>query len=138
MRIRRATIEDLPVMQSICANEPLAAQWSQAQWRVIFEQPMPRRMAWLVECECGVVNGFLVARCEPEWRRRGAGRELIRVLILVARAAGAERILLEVREQNRPAIALYILSGFEEISRRRNYYEHPPDDALILVHNTER
>ena len=44
---------------------------------------------------------------------------------------GAERMLLEVREKNSAARALYESFGFEQISVRKNYYSHPTEDAII-------
>lgn len=41
-------------------------------------------------------------------------------------------IFLEVREGNHKAQALYQSYGFEEIGRRRDYYQNPKEDALIL------
>ena len=40
--------------------------------------------------------------------------------------------LLEVRESNRPAIALYHSMGFVSVAVRRNYYSQPTEDALVF------
>jgi ribosomal-protein-alanine N-acetyltransferase len=45
---------------------------------------------------------------------------------------------LTVRASNDAAIALYAKYGFEEVGRRRNYYEDPREDALLMTHNFER
>ena len=42
------------------------------------------------------------------------------------------RIILEVRAQNTPAINLYKKYSFKEISVRKNYYNNPVDDAIIM------
>ena len=42
-------------------------------------------------------------------------------------------LTLEVRPSNSAAIALYRSFGFEEAGRRRNYYDLPKEDALILT-----
>ena len=39
----------------------------------------------------------------------------------------------EVRPSNTAAIALYQGFGFREVGRRRNYYDLPKEDALILT-----
>ena len=41
-------------------------------------------------------------------------------------------MLLEVRAGNAPAIALYGKFGFQKIHIRKNYYQDPVEDALIL------
>jgi ribosomal-protein-alanine N-acetyltransferase len=65
-------------------------------------------------------------------RRAGLGRFLLETALARARRAGARLALLEVREGNLGARALYRASGFAEIGRRREYYTNPVEDALIL------
>ena len=40
---------------------------------------------------------------------------------------------LEVRASNYAAIALYGQHGYRSVGRRRNYYEHPKEDAVIMT-----
>ena len=40
--------------------------------------------------------------------------------------------LLEVRASNAAALSLYESEGFEIVGRRRNYYHHPAEDALVM------
>ena len=42
-------------------------------------------------------------------------------------------LTLEVRPSNAAAIALYRRFGFQEVGRRKNYYDLPKEDALILT-----
>lgn len=65
-------------------------------------------------------------------RRRGLGEKLAQRLIEEARTLAAERITLEVRAGNAPAIALYEKLGFEEVGRRKNYYRSPREDAVLM------
>lgn len=69
----------------------------------------------------------------PHLRKKGYALLLMDFLIRVLRADNAERLLLEVRSENSPAIELYKKSGFEMIGKRKNYYHDPEDDALIMV-----
>lgn len=64
---------------------------------------------------------LLLIAVRPEFRRRGIGRRLIDLLVTDARERGAERIFLEMRENN-PAASLYGEVGFEPIGRRKAYY----------------
>lgn len=41
-------------------------------------------------------------------------------------------IFLEVRESNFPAISLYEKCGFEKLSVRKNFYENPTENAMIM------
>jgi ribosomal-protein-alanine N-acetyltransferase len=65
-------------------------------------------------------------------RRRGFGVTLLTGALRALEDAGIEHILLEVREGNRPALALYASQGFEPCGRRRGYYVDTGEDALVL------
>ena len=69
----------------------------------------------------------------PEWRRRGVAGKLLQVFLDFAQANRLAFLTLEVRESNYGAIALYGSRGFRSVGRRRNYYEHPREDAVIMT-----
>ena len=64
---------------------------------------------------------LLLLGVSPGQRRRGIGRDLLRQFLDGARADGASRVHLEVRDGN-PAIEMYRGAGFAPVGRRRNYY----------------
>ena len=68
----------------------------------------------------------------PSARRRGIARSLLERTMAVAMEAGVRALYLEVRESNTAAQALYQSLGFEPVGRRRGYYQHPSEDALLL------
>ncbi|MDI4637323.1 MULTISPECIES: ribosomal protein S18-alanine N-acetyltransferase [Halomonadaceae] len=73
----------------------------------------------------------------PAARRQGVARALLERLITTATAWGSERLLLEVRASNAPALGLYLALGFIEEGRRRGYYpaaepSSPREDALLM------
>lgn len=59
----------------------------------------------------------------PSARGKGVGRRLMDALEAAARKRGCNRLRLEVREKNRPAIALYEALGYQRIGRYEDYYE---------------
>jgi ribosomal-protein-alanine N-acetyltransferase len=71
-------------------------------------------------------------------RRRGFGAALLAGALRALDASHIERVLLEVREGNRPALALYASQGFESCGRRRGYYADTGEDALVLHLYTAR
>ena len=74
---------------------------------------------------------------DPAVRRGGVGSELLaRVEEELARC-GVRTLYLEVRESNRAALGLYHGRGFEAVGRRRGYYRHPLEDALVLRREIE-
>jgi [ribosomal protein S18]-alanine N-acetyltransferase len=83
----------------------------------------------LVMADEGEIADVAVA---PAARRRGIARHLlVRVMVELVQA-GVRTLYLEVRESNVPAKALYASLGFEQVGRRRGYYQHPSEDALLL------
>lgn len=68
----------------------------------------------------------------PESRRRGLARRLLDDALRWAAETGVRRVFLEVRQSNWPALALYRAAGFDAVSVRRDYYERPREDALVL------
>ena len=69
----------------------------------------------------------------PEYRRQGVARQLLDVFLNFARGNRLAFLTLEVRASNYGAIALYGELGFRAVGRRKNYYEHPKEDALIMT-----
>ena len=125
--------------------------------RICFSRPWSRQMladeldnqcaAFLVALEPETEKvigyaGLLVAADEgyitnvavfPPYRRRGVAGKLLDVFLRFARANHLAFLTLEVRPSNAAAIALYTRFGFREAGRRRNYYDLPREDALILT-----
>lgn len=63
-----------------------------------------------------------------EYRRRGIAGKLLEKAL-----EGFEGdVFLEVRKSNLPAIALYEKLGFKKIAERKNYYDRPCEDAIIM------
>lgn len=82
-----------------------------------------------VSFEEGSITNIAV---DIEVRRRGIGRKLIADILDKANERGVEKIFLEVRETNEPAIALYEKMGFEKNGIRKNFYEKPLENAIIM------
>lgn len=70
-------------------------------------------------------------------QRRGIAAALLGALIDRAREQGARRMLLEVRVDNDPALALYGRFGFRRIGLRRRYYQPGGIDAYTMALDIE-
>ena len=132
-------LEELERLERICFSRP----WSR---RMLAEELENQCAAFLVaEDESGRVLGYaglLVMVDEgyitnvavfPEYRRLGVAAKIIDVYMNFAAANNLAFLTLEVRPSNEAAIALYRRFGFEEVGRRKNYYDLPREDALILT-----
>lgn len=64
-------------------------------------------------------------------RRRGIARRLLDTAVAAAVGRGATRMLLEVADDNEPALGLYRAGGFEEIARRPRYYGSGADAVVM-------
>ena len=66
----------------------------------------------------------------PSYRRQGLGEGLVKALL--QRQNSGHRLFLEVRVSNQKALYLYRKMGFTEQGLRRQYYQNPKEDALVL------
>ena len=69
----------------------------------------------------------------PDHRRRGIANALLDELERRARALMLSFLTLEVRESNAAAVALYEKRAYRVVGRRKNYYEKPAEDALLMT-----
>lgn len=67
-----------------------------------------------------------------QFQRRGIAASLMEALIARAREQGAQRMLLEVRIDNIPALALYERFGFARMGLRKRYYQPEGIDAYTM------
>ena len=84
----------------------------------------------LVVADEGYITNVAV---DPSCRRQGVAAQLLQVFDNFAKGKHLAFLTLEVRPSNAAAIALYEGFGFREVGRRRNYYDLPKEDALILT-----
>jgi ribosomal-protein-alanine N-acetyltransferase len=71
-------------------------------------------------------------------QRHGIGRKLVEALARAVKKAEARRLFLEVGTGNAAALGLYKSLGFQEVGRRKGYYQHPggtAEDGLTLALN---
>ena len=70
----------------------------------------------------------------PEFRRKGVGNELVEFLVNQMKSENAEFITLEVRESNLNAISLYEKCGFQRVGQRKDFYEKPKENAILMTY----
>jgi ribosomal-protein-alanine N-acetyltransferase len=131
--IRRAAPADaaaIAELESVCQK---ADAWSAGLIRVGVGGDVPT-VRYLVADLDGLVVGYAVASyagdiaelqrigVSPALRRTGVASALLAEVVAEAPRTGADRLILEVREDNAGALAFYASRGFVEIDRRPRYY----------------
>lgn len=66
---------------------------------------------------------------------QGIGRQLMQALIGKSQEKGVTQLYLEVRKSNQRAISLYQSLGFHQVAIRKNYYESPIEDGILMKRN---
>lgn len=139
--LREVRWPDLEVLAGLETELFGAEAWSLASWWGELAG-RPRREYLLAEDDGGIagyagldhggeVSDIMTIAVLPRARRAGLGRRLLEELVSRSRAAGAQRLLLEVSADNDAARGLYAARGFTEVQTRRGYYPGGVD-ALVL------
>lgn len=68
----------------------------------------------------------------PGFRRKGIGKSLVEKFIETVRDKKTEAVFLEVRASNLPAINLYEKEGFVFCGLRKDYYDDPKENAILM------
>ncbi|MBQ8551809.1 MAG: ribosomal protein S18-alanine N-acetyltransferase [Clostridia bacterium] len=135
--IRQATYDDIP---SLCALEIecFSSPWSAKSFEDFFKNGCSHCLAAVYEGEvCGYVGMNLILgegeitnlAVFRKYRRLGAASELLAQLY---KTEGLERLLLDVRESNTAARALYEKCGFTVDGVRKGFYTKPREDAVLM------
>lgn len=69
----------------------------------------------------------------PQQQRKGYARFLLQLMIQRAQSQACERMVLEVRVTQVPALALYESLGFVIRATRRHYYTDNGEDAYLMT-----
>ena len=141
LKIQNLTRDDITAVAAL-EQQSFSSPWTEELYAAALKQPFFRLWgAKLDSALAGYVSVYhLGAELEiiniavaPALRRQGVGASLLRHARHEAEISGAERIILEVRRGNAPAIALYESQGFAQAGVRRNYYPDTGEDALVYV-----
>jgi ribosomal-protein-alanine N-acetyltransferase len=79
--------------------------------------------------ESGEIGNIAV---HPDCRRKGIAKALLCALHSYARQNGIREIVLEVRASNEAAKALYASMGYTACGIRKNLYERPREDGVVM------
>lgn len=135
--IAPATEADLPALMAL-ERASFSDPWPESAMRSTFAVSVSRILiAKLSDEAVGFAIAYLIPPegeiadicVSPSVRGQGIGKALMDALIADSHCT---RFWLEVRMSNLAARGLYEKLGFELLGVRKNYYDHPREDALVM------
>lgn len=140
-RIVDVSTEHIPQIEEIereCFSRPWTAEQLKSQMRdaqhefiaVVDGGRVLGYVGLMYVLDEGYISNVAV---HPDARRQGIGDALIDALAAKAAELELAFLTLEVRESNAPAIALYAKHGFHPVGKRKNYYDAPKEDAVLMT-----
>ena len=92
------------------------------------------RIVGSVWCQVVLDEGYIGnVAVRRDFRRQGIADSLLRALDTEAEEKNLRFLTLEVREGNRTAISLYKKHGYTPVGVRKNYYQNPRENALLMT-----
>ncbi len=138
VRFAPCHVSEVAAIEKLCFSQP----WSEQSLEMTASGEYGCGMVCLEEgcvvayaCMVSVLDeGQIVnVATHPDHRRRGYADAVLSALLALARERGIVTMTLEVRESNYGAQALYRSHGFEAVGKRRDFYSHPREDAIIML-----
>lgn len=138
--IKYAEMSDVPNIARI-ELESIDEPWSESQFiSALLSDSDILLAASYNNCTIGFIEASFVLdeininsiAVDAEYRKLGIASMLIASLEKIF-SGSAEKLMLEVRSRNIPALNLYRKLGFSEDGKRKNFYSHPPDDAVLMT-----
>lgn len=141
IEIFKMTEDELSSLAEI-EKECFSLPWSEASFREELDRDgsfflvarLDGEIAGYVGLQFVLDEGYITnVAVRRELRRRGVGKRLMESIIKIARDMPLSFVSLEVRESNFGAIALYEGLGFKTMGVRKDFYEKPRENGLIMT-----
>ena len=141
--IREMRIDDVPAVVEI-DQMSFSLPWPEGSFRYEVGQNKAARclvaetgdkrlaamvVSWVIVDELHIAT----LATHSDFRRQGIGSQLLASALADGRERGARRAMLEVRESNEAAQAMYRQFGFEVSGRRASYYRDNGEAALLMT-----
>ena len=134
-------LEQLAALEQICFGKDA---WSRDMLLSSLRQPfahvwavkniqMSKIIAYAILYLAGDEGDIANLAVLPAYRKRGVGGTLLDTMLQQAWKEQIHTVFLEVRVSNAPAIRLYASRNFQIIGKRKNYYQNPREDALLMA-----
>lgn len=132
-------LDEVAELERICFSAPwsrnmLAEELDNALSAFLVALDDDGRVAGYAGVQVVLDEGYITnVAVRPDCRKQGVASQLLKVFIDFAQGNKLAFLTLEVRASNYDAITLYGRKGFRSVGRRKNYYEHPKEDAIIMT-----
>ncbi len=137
--LKSSDISDILAIESDSFPDP----WPKTAFEEIIRQPGHGGLVVVSDLKLVAYACYLIIEHESHltnlavvhsFRRKSIASGLLEHILDIVRKKGCEHILLEVRPQNKSAIAFYENAGFKLLYSRPNYYRNPVEDAQVMVY----
>lgn len=136
-KITEAQAEEVAALEAAVFSDP----WSRESVIGTIRQPHARLTGvWEEEELAGYIAWYYVLdECEiariavkERFRRKGAAGKLLEENVKFCRDHAIIKLMLDVRQNNIPAITFYKKYGFEQDGIRKRFYTNPTEDAILM------
>lgn len=137
--LRSEDVEKVAEIEKMCFSKP----WSENSFKNALNDSNSKFFVARLDSDIVGFSGMYIAAgaegyvyniaVNPLFRKKGIGTILTKKLIDYAKENNLEFLSLEVRKSNNSAISVYEKCGFEKVGTRKNFYESPVEDALIMT-----
>lgn len=135
-KMNKEHLKQILLIEKELFNEPWEAN--------MFNEEIDKHRSWVALDELnqvlGYVTGWLIADqfslnnigVSTKFQRKKIATKLMEHVIFKLTQLNCSDIYLEVRKSNKGAIQLYEKFNFIIVGERKNYYQNPAEDALIM------
>ncbi len=138
LKMAECHIKDLALIEKECFSTP----WTE---KGLYDELSNPHARFYVAIVGGAVAGYIGAHnivgevyitnvaVSNTFRRKGVAESLVGHLLSVSETENADFVTLEVRESNLPARSLYEKMDFEVVGNRKDFYEQPRENAILMT-----
>lgn len=139
MIIRKSTLEDLDFIYTL-GKENLETQFSKETLKTfiiydetyhVFSLLEDKLIGYIILWESDKYGQIIDIVIEEKYRNKGYGSKLLDYGINVLKGMNVKMVSLEVNEDNKSALKLYLKAGFIKERTLENYYEN--SDGFLLI-----
>ena len=140
LEIRRLEAKDVPEV-AVIERENFSSPWKEESFYEVLEK---KETIYLVAAGEEEIKGYIgmwtvldggeitQVSVKKECEGRHIGRRLMEAIEMEGQKAGVSSFFLEVRKSNAAAIHLYESCGFSSQGIRKNFYERPKEDGILM------